>query len=327
MKNKPSLFKLFTPKSITKDNEYNEIPTNFKGFFVMFIRKFWNLSNLSLLYSFVNLPILFIFLAYALMEQSTVVYSPMFSAFYGFSQVSDSASFGIIYPFVSMFGTMSVPTTASYICIGIACLGIFTFGVSNAGSAYIIRCFNRGEPVFLISDFFSTIKRNWRQSLIVGILDIIISFVLVFDFMFWNSQPGFINGVFQYFALFLCVLYFIMRFYIYTILITFDLSIFKIFKDAFLLSFLGFKRNIVGLIGIGAVIYLSIFICTLFLPIGVMLPIVLTIALLMFIAGYTSYPVIKKYMIDPYYPEETDDVDEDDFDDGEDDEIIFEDRG
>ena len=324
MKEKFSLFKIFGQKSITKDDEFAEIPTNFKGFFVMFIRKFWNISNLSLLYTFVNLPALFIFLAYALMEQVSVVNSPMFASYLNFSQMTDSVSLKALFPFVSSFGTMSVPSTGTYICLGISLLGVFTFGLSNAGAAYVIRGYNRGDPVFLVSDFFYTIKRNWKQALIIGVLDIVISFVLVFDFFFWNAQPGFINGIFQYFALFLCVLYFFMRFYLYTIMITFDLSVFKIFKDAFLLSFLGFKRNILALFGIVAVVTLNLFICTLFIPVGIMLPIVLTFGMLMFISGYASYPVIKKYMIDPYYPdEEISDFESDDNDD----ETIFEDRG
>lgn len=327
MKEKFSLFKLFSHKSITKDNEYNEIPTNFKGFFVMFGRKFWNLSNLSLLYSFFNLPFLFIFLAYALMDQETVISSPMHSAFYGFFHVSDSSVIKSVFPFVSGFSEMSVASTASYVCLGIAAIGIFTFGLSNAGSAYIVRAFNRGDPVFLISDFFSTIRKNWRQALITGIIDIIIIAVLLYDFLFWN-QSGFMSGVMQYFALFLCVLYFIMRFYIYTILITFDLSIYKIFKDAFLLSFLGLKRNLLGFVGIILVVVANLYICILYIPVGIMLPIILTIGVVMFISGYASFPVIKKYMIDPYYNENPDeDPDSESYSDDDDDDVVFEDRG
>ena len=36
MKEKKSLFSIFSPKPITKDDEFAEIPTNFKGFFVFF---------------------------------------------------------------------------------------------------------------------------------------------------------------------------------------------------------------------------------------------------------------------------------------------------
>lgn len=321
MKKESKLFRLFTPKSITKDDEFAEIPTNFKGFFVMFGRKFWNISNLSLVYSLVNLPVVFIFLAVAMRKSVTVAVSPMFSAYHGFSFVSESHALKSLYPFLSSFSDTSVFTTASYVCLAIACLFIFTFGLSNVGAAYIVRGYNRGDPIFLMTDFFSCIKRNWKQGLIIGILDIIISFLLIFDFMFWNGEAGFISGIMMYFSLFLCVLYFMMRFYIYTIAITFDLSIYKIFKDAFLLSFLGFKRNLLGLLGILAVVFLNMYICLLFVPVGVMLPIIITFGTVMFIAGYASFPVIQKYMIDPYYSDEKTD------DDFSEDAPVFEDRG
>ena len=322
MKDKFSLFKFFTPKTITKDDEFNEIPTNFRGFFVMLGRKFWNISNLSLLYSLINLPFIFLFLAFSFTEQQIVVSSPMTASLFGIATVSDSVFSKMLFPVISSFKSASFFSTASYVCIGIALLSVFTFGLSNVGSAYVIRGYNRGDPVFLVSDFFGSIKRNWKQGLIIGIIDIMISVVLVFDFLYWNGQAGFMNGVFMYFSLFLCVLYFIMRFYIYTIAITFDLSIFKIFKDAFLLAFLGLKRNFVALFGLLIAFIISFYLCTLYLPIGVMMPIILTIGLCMFISGYASYPVIKKYMIDPFYNEQ-------DNEDGacSDDEPVFEDRG
>ncbi len=316
---KNKLFEMFSSKPVTKDDEFAQIPTNFKGFFVMLFRKFWNLSSLSILYSVCNFPVFFLLLAYSLKDTVIVVASPMSAALHGFMNVCTSSSLMQLFPIVSAYGTTTVPTTTSYVCLGISLLFLITFGLTNAGAAYIIRGYNRGEPVFLFSDFFSTIKKNWKQSLAMGVIDIVISFVLVFDFMFWYSQPGFVNGILMYFALFLCVIYFFMRFYIYTLLITFDLSIYKILKDAFLMSFLGFKRNFVALFGIILVLALSVQLFILIPSAGIMLPIILTFALLMFISGYASYPVIKKYMIDPYYHD--DEVNNDD------DEPVFEDRG
>lgn len=321
MKKKSKLFNFFTPKSITKDDEFAEIPTNFKGFFVMFGRKFWNISNLSLVYSLTNLPILFVFLGLALQKDVVSVTSPMFASLSGFSHISDSLSLKILYPLVSSFDVVSVPSVASYVCFAIASLFVFTFGLSNVGAAYIVRGYNRGDPIFLMSDFFSCIKRNWKQGMLIGIVDILLSFLLVFDFLFWNGQSGFINGIMMYFSLFLCVLYFIMRFYIYTIAITFDLSIYKIFKDAFLLSFLGLKRNFVGLFGVIILAVINLYICLLFIPVGIMLPIILTLGAGMFITGYASFPVIQKYMIDPFYDDGDDNISQDD------DEPVFEDRG
>lgn len=320
---KNRLFKLFTPKPITKDDEFAEIPTNFKGFFVMLGRKFWNISNLSLLYSFVNLPILFLFLAFALRTSVSVVSSPMTAAFYGFWQVSESPVLASIYPFVSNINAdATVPSVGTYICYGIAALFILTFGISNAGAAYVIRAYNRGDPVFLISDYFGAIKRNWKQATLLGIIDLLFCFILFYDYTFWLSMPGFFNSLMTYFALFLCALYFIMRFYIYTISITFDLSFYKILKDAFLLTFLGLKRNLAAFFGIIFVLFLNFLLLLLYIPIGIIFPIILTLGLVMFISGYASWPVIKKYMIDPFYPEESEEDDSSD-----DDEPVFEDRG
>ena len=60
---KNNMFNLLSSKSITKDDEYAEIPTNFPGFFVMLKRKFWNISNLNLVYTLCNLPVFFLLFA------------------------------------------------------------------------------------------------------------------------------------------------------------------------------------------------------------------------------------------------------------------------
>ena len=70
--------------------------------------------------------------------------------------------------------------------------------------------------------------------------------------------------------------------------------------------------------GIGAGINYYIF--AVFMPLGIVMPFVITISLCSFIAVYCTYPNIKRIMIDPYYPEAHDDGS-----DGE--EPIFTDRG
>ncbi len=324
-----NLFKMFSSKPITKDDEYSEIPTNFKGFFVMLGRKFWNISNLNLVYVLCNFPVFFLLfvLTGQLDETRIVTSSPMFSSYFGFSSVSDSSILHAIFPFIGSFRTAFVPTTWSYVFYGISALLILTFGLSNTGAAYCIRGYNRGDPIFIFSDFFGCIKRNFKQAVIVGLADVAISFLLIYDFLFWIGQSGtFINSILVYFSIFLCVLYFIMRFYIYTIMITFDLSVYKIFKDAFLLTFLGLKRNFVAVFGILVLVFINLYLFVLLNSLGIMLPFIITIALGMFISGYASYPVIQKYMIDPFY---NDDINNSSYNDGdgEDGEAVFVDRG
>ena len=319
-----NLFKMFSPKPINKDDEYNEAPTDFKGFFVMLGRKFWNLSNLNLLFVVCNFPIFFYLytLTGQLSNQIYAVGNPLYPAYYGMITISKSPELLSLAPFVSRFVPMYVPTTACRVFQYISLLAVFTFALTSVGSAYVIRGYNRGDPIFMVSDFFGAIKRNWKQGLIVGIMDIVISFLLVWDFIFWNAQSGFANAMFYYASLFLGIIYFFMRYYIYTLLITFNLSIPKIFKNAFIFAFLGLKRNLLALVGVALVLFINVQLFYMLPVLGILLPLVITFSLCNFITGYASYPVIKKYMIDPYYSDNDGENDE-----GSNEESIFVDRG
>lgn len=321
-----SLFKIFSGDGlgVSKDDKYAEIPTNFAGFFVMLKRKFWNLSSLNLLYAVCNFPLFFFLFVTTnqLHDTACVVANPMFPVYHGMELASTEPHLiSFLYPFVSSFKTAYINTPVVYVFLGISALFIITFGLTNTGAAYIIRGYNRGDPIFLFSDFFGCIKRNIRQALVIGISDILFAVVLFWDLTFWYSQPGFMNAVFMYMSLFLFVIYFMMRFYVYTIMITFKLSVFKILKNSFLLAILGFKRNILAFLGIFFLIYLSLFVFFNIPSIGIMLPIIITYSVGMFMAGYASYPVIKKYMIDPFYNTDASRSE----DDG--DEPVFVDRG
>jgi hypothetical protein len=113
-------------------------------------------------------------------------------------------------------------------------------------------------------------------------------------------------------------------------MITFDLSIFKILKNALIFSLLGFKRNIVAFLAGLAVWVIDYVILMTFLPIGMVLPVIFLVSLTMFMGIYAAYPKIKEIMIDPYYV--SDDVgarSKDDMTPQEDliEEPIFKDRG
>ncbi len=299
--------------------------TDFKGFFILLSRRFWNLSSVNLMFTLLNFPIFFLLYTFTgtLDKSVSAVLDPLFPAFYGVFTVSDDPFIKSLYPFFSKFGTMSVPSTLTYVFWGLSLLTLFTFGISNAGMTYTLRGYVRCEPVFIVHDYFSTIKRNVKQAVMLGIIDILVFALLIWDCIFWSAQAGlgFIYGIFFYVSLFLIIVYIFMRFYMYTIMITFDLSIKKIIKNSFIFAFLGFKRNVCALIGIVLVILVNYLLFGVLMPLGIMLPAIITIALCSFISEYCTYPVIKKYMIDPYYEVNNDKNQYDDED------VIFEDRG
>ena len=56
----------------------------------------------------------------------------------------------------------------------------------------------------------------------------------------------------------LSILYFFMRFYIYLLLVTFDLSIRKILKNALIFTMLGIKRNLMGFLGVALITLVNV---------------------------------------------------------------------
>ena len=92
---------------------------------------------------------------------------------------------------------------------------------------------------------------------------------------------------------------FIMHFYIYLEIVALNLSIGSILKNAVFLVFLGVKRNFIALI-INLVI---ISLIVLFLPFSVFAVIFLPLSLMCFTTTFICYPVIQKYIVNPYYEE------------------------
>ena len=102
-----------------------------------------------------------------------------------------------------------------------------------------------------------------------------------------------------------------MRFYIYLQLVTCKMSIGKMFKNAFLLTALGFKRNFVGILCAIAVVIFYVYIYILLPQAAIILFCMFMFSLFTYIGVYCGYPVLKKYVIDPYYDEHPDERPED----------------
>ena len=198
-----------------------------------------------------------------------------------------------------------VPTTTTYVFYGLTALVLLTFGVVNVGCAYILRNIVKQEPIFFMSDFIYAIKRNWKQALPFGILDLLFSALLCYDVVFFYYNIGsFFNNVCFYVSIALVFLYFIMRFYIYPMMLTFDLSIFKLLKNALIFAALGFKRNIMALLFMVLTVLFAYGVFLAYPPLGMILPIIILVSSLAFISMYAAFPKIKEIMIDPYYKDE-----------------------
>lgn len=304
-----NLFDVFNSQRIGKGVEKGEVKDpNFKNFFKYFGRSFTRLLNVNLMFTFFCLPLFFALFAIAgyFDNNAADVSHPLASVLNGFilSGEINPLTMSLYGVYGIKDGMASQISVASLIFYGISGLTLFTWGYANAGMAYTLRNMMRGDPVFVWSDFFRTAKKNLGQALLVGLLDASIIGLLYYNMRFYSLNSANTVFYFMYIAtIFFIAIYAVMRIYIYIMLVTFKLGTFKLFKNAFIFTFAGIKRNILGLLGMVLAIAINAFLVFVFLPLGAILPFILTVAVCSYIGTYAAYPKIKEVMIDPYYDE------------------------
>ena len=102
-------------------------------------------------------------------------------------------------------------------------------------------------------------------------------------------------------------------------MVTFKLTVFKIFKNSLIFALIGFKRNIMALLGVILLIFIEILLLLgtggMLLPLAVAAPLAILFSTFSFMKIYASYFKIKSIMIDPYikeHPELSNHYDDDD---------------
>jgi len=307
-------FKLFDlqreGKGISKNKK--ELKPGLAKFFISYKDHFGQLVSVNIYYILGNFPILFLIAAFAGVTQNTA-FLPLADVFQNIAGLF--AAEGAITPYkLTLFaleGLQSfnyVPTAWTYVFYGIGALTLITFGLVNVGTAYILRNIAMGDPIFLWADFWYAIKRNWKQALPFGIIDAIICVLLGFNiYSLMTTMSDFFSSLLFWSNVIIALLYFFMRFYIYVQMVTFKLSVFKIFKNSLIFALVGFKRNILAFLGIALLILFEVFFLVGLNGILIVLAVAMPLAILFSTSAYmkifAAYYKIKEVMIDPYYEE------------------------
>ena len=286
-----------------------------KRFFVSYKNNFGKLVYVNIFFVIGNFPIFFLLLALSGVTKNQI-YLPLSDLFQNINGII-SADGGltpyklVLYSLEGLQNDTFAPTVLTYVFYGIGTLTVFTFGLVNVGTAYLVRNLVSGEPVFVWSDFCYAIKRNWKQGIIFGIIDVLINAILLFNLYSFITSSDFKGSMMFWANLILFVLDFFMRYYVYVQIVTFKLSLFKIFKNSLIFSLIGFKRNILALIGIILILFIEILLLLgtggILVPVAVAAPLAVLFSAFAYMKVYASYFKIKEIMIDPYYeahPEE-----------------------
>ncbi len=258
---------------------------SFFRFFDIFKRKLGHFARANLIYSAVCIPT-FIVIFFLMSYMIGSVVSTFFAEIEGVAVVTL---------------VMACIFAAFYI-------SVMGAGPVTAGLTYVMRNFVKEEHAWLWSDFKDNIKKNFKQGIIVFVVDIVVA-LLIFFASYLYVQIGGVIGAFRYVLYVLGGIYAIMHFYIYQIMITFDLSIKDIYKNAMIFTLIRLPLNLLFLIilfiihvGIPVFLILQFGVNVQYTMIALVVITVLELVIAQtfssFMINFGVYPTIKKFMMD-----------------------------
>lgn len=241
-------------------------------FFQIYFDKLWELIKLNLMFLFFNIPALI--LVYFLF---TLFFSSMQSSL---AEDETFLSLVLFTSFSSIF--LSIP--------------VITTGPSQAGFTFVLRNYSRREHVFLMSDFKENIGKNFKQALVISLIDfLVVLFMLVDIYICLNlGINSFVVNLIVYVLIFVLILFLMMHIYIYPMLVTFSLSVKHIYKNALIFAIIKFLPNL-GILLLCFILSALPFL--LYLPAGLILFPLITLSTVGFITNFYAYPTLEKYMI------------------------------
>lgn len=144
-------------------------------------------------------------------------------------------------------------------------IGIFTFwgsGPASSAYAYINRCFTRGEHAWVVSDGVDKFKENFKQGMLVVLFDLIILVFAVnamhFYHVLYTGTSNILWLVLEYLIIMVLIVYTMMHPYIYQIMVTFECSIWSVYKNALIITFAKLPVSFI-LLSLGTTVIFALF--------------------------------------------------------------------
>lgn len=209
--------------------------------------------------------------------------------------------------------------------IAIGLIIVLTFGPATAGFVKVVRNYSQERNAFIWSDFAKAFKQNYVQSLIMGIVDLVFAAGFVIAIVSYNDWASKNTIMYIPFIITLsCMLVFVMmHFYIYLLIVSTNLSLKNILKNSFLLVGVSLKKCVFTLVVAALLILVFVFLY----PYSFFVIPFIPLSLLCFLICFNCYPVIREYVIDPYYAKRGEENPEDKYLKETEEEAVFEDKG
>lgn len=132
-------------------------------------------------------------------------------------------------------------------------------GPASAAYAYIHRCFTRGEHAWVVSDGKDKLIENFKQGMLSVLFDaIILMFAVNAVYFYYSLYLGTSSVLWlalSYVVVLVLLIYTMMHPYIYQIMVTFECSIWSIYKNALIMTMAKLPVNLLLLAIEAAVLY------------------------------------------------------------------------
>ncbi|MDI9497977.1 MAG: DUF624 domain-containing protein [Bacillota bacterium] len=216
-------------------------------FFGVLGRKFWKICTISIMYSVFSIPSLV--LAFFV---SNVLYSSFLPllTIENMTEVFKGVQLGegVTPEQLSALFFLIMTLIFTYLITG---LGYVVVGPTQAGVTYLLRNYSREEHAFVWSDFVEHARKNLKQSLAVSFLTLLAVVTVPVAIRFYSDSIG--NNILRLllvsFLTIAGVIFTIMLMYIYQMMVTFELTVRQLLKNAFLFSILRLPFNVLAVIG------------------------------------------------------------------------------
>ncbi len=295
---------------LSYDKAEKQKQLTFVNFFPSIIRRFRAISTANLLFSLCNIWIIAVLLGTTGNYDTFVstAADPLYAQLYGIMGYENTPVTAMLYGAFGVSSTVKIWSSTSIFLVSLCLLVLLTNGIANVGLHYLLRASVTSDYSVTAADFFTAIKKNFKQGFVFGIFDVLIGLLLGYDFIAYQANAGvsFVYQVMFYLIIVIALFYIVVRTYIYLMIVSFDFSFGKIVKNALLLGCLGFKRNIAALLGVALFIALNFYLLVFVRGIGFLLPFFVTIGLCIYSLVYAEWKVIEQYVVEPYYKEHPD---------------------
>ncbi len=195
-------------KGIEKDEPEK---TGLAFFCEVFMRKFFKLTQINLIYTLLSLPVFIIFLLFI-----SPLYMEVFIKFDSINNMADYIMIDILTSILLFNFVGSGPISAAY--------------------SYIIHCFTKSKPVWIFSDGSDALKQNFKQSIAVIAIDIVVLTVMALSLAFYKTGASLLYSCLYYLTIIFSLIYLIAHTFIYQIMVTFECNFITIFKNAFIFT-------------------------------------------------------------------------------------------